>query len=395
MEESRADEIFAIWDEVVSRIIDRMLEISNPYISEIHINLREERILALAQIQLFLSEEVVRDRMADRTLDQISPDEERGSCLRGEGIQKIENTAKNLAEIWIKKHKERWEPKTEAALEKERNPKKTKLYPKKGEENHFIPKSFIKRYWSTSGKVCRYIKNSEGSFDINVVSFGQWGYGNELYSDRLEAYFGLVEGDAARPIEMLLNVEPLNRPQKESLIGFIVIQRLRNPDFMKILREAVKPIVEEFVGQAPANDRLYMQRVYETLYENNELYDRIARPILENRWVVIRSSKPCFILPDTCNVFGSHDRQQYVLMPITPKSCLLVLPMKETVARIIPFYVEPEDEIINNITKVLILSARNEFLGSEPFELDTDHSVEAPNTIMRRIIMTLINLTDK
>jgi hypothetical protein len=132
-----------------------------------------------------------------------------------------------------------------------------------------------------------------------------------------------------------------------------------------------------------------MQRVYETLYENNEFYNRIARPIYENRWVVVRSSKPNFILPDTCNVFGSLEKQQYVLMPLTPKCCLVVLPMKETVERVIPFYAKPEVEIVNDITKMLVLSARREFLGSESFEFETECSVEKPNKIMRRISSAL------
>ena len=32
-------------------------------------------------------------------------------------------------------------------------------------------------------------------------------------------YFGLLEGDAVKPIQMILNVEPLNRPQREALVG--------------------------------------------------------------------------------------------------------------------------------------------------------------------------------
>ena len=42
---------------------------------------------------------------------------------------------------------------------------------------------------------------------------------------------------------MILNVEPLNRPQREALVGFIVIQRLRNPYFIASLEGSVAPVV--------------------------------------------------------------------------------------------------------------------------------------------------------
>jgi hypothetical protein len=94
---------------------------------------------------------------------------------------------------------------------------------------------------------------------------GSWWFRINLYSDHLEAYFSLLEGDAAKPIEMVLKVEPLNRPQREALIGFIVIQRIRNPHFMEFLAKSMSPLVANEVGKDKANDRVYMQQVYKTL----------------------------------------------------------------------------------------------------------------------------------
>ena len=382
----------AIWDEVINQIIERMIECSKQHIDYLHINLREEMILELAKLQLYIGEKVVHERLAGRSLDQINEDQERNMCLNEKGIERIENTARILSEhIWIKRYNERWKPKTIAALEKERCPKKAKLTVQRVDDTHFIPKSFIRRYWSKNGNVCRCRKTETGSFETSIISYGKWGYRRNLYSDKLEAYFGLVEGDAVRPIEMLLKVEPLNKPQKEALVGFIVIQRLRNPVFISSLRDHIRSIVEEVVGREKSNDPEYIRSVYEILYKNNKFYDQIARPVFENRWVVVRSDTPDFVLPDTCNIFGQHEGSQYVIMPITPKDCLIVMPFKDSVPRIIPSYVAIKDDVIKDISKVLIHCAEREFLRDESIHIHVCGE-EEPDKIIQRIISSIAQI---
>lgn len=90
--------------------------------------------------------------------------------------------------------------KTNAALAKEKKPKKTKLAIKEVNDNHFIPKSFIRKYWSKNENIRRNtIKGSV--ITSKEIPFSQWGFVKNLYSDRLEAYFGLIEGDASMPIQ--------------------------------------------------------------------------------------------------------------------------------------------------------------------------------------------------
>ena len=43
-------EISAVWDEVVSSIVNEMLEYAEPHIGDLHINLREEMALELAKL---------------------------------------------------------------------------------------------------------------------------------------------------------------------------------------------------------------------------------------------------------------------------------------------------------------------------------------------------------
>ena len=366
--------------------------------SDIHINLSGEMTLELAKLEVAIAERALDDRLNGRSLEQIDENLERKSCFNEAGLAKINNTAKNLAEyVWLKKYNERWKPKTVAAIKKEATPKATKLVPKRVESNHFVPKSFIKRYWSENNSIFPFTKNANSGFMREEgKSFGQWGFAKNLYSDRLEAYFGLLEGDAVHPLEMLLSVEPLNRPQREALVGFIVIQRLRNPHFMASLHHQMKPIVADKVGSGHESDPDYMRLVYETLYTNNDFYNKLAEPIYRNQWVMVRSNNSEFVLPDMCNIFGVYNGNQYVVMPLTPKDCLVVLPFTAPEVlpeiHIIPHYISADEALSRDISSILIANARNEFLAGESFQYGPP-AIEESNKITRRIILAITKIT--
>jgi hypothetical protein len=386
------DRLSIIWDEVVRTIIEKMIEYSDPHISDIHINLREEMILELAKIEVFIAEKVVTDRLSGRILEQIDDRLERESCFNEEGLAKITKTAKNLAEhVWLKKYNERWKPKTETAIKNDASQKVTKLVPQKVEDNHFVPKSFIRRYWSKNNFIFRFRKDANGGYARERKAFGQWGFVRNLYSDRLEAHFGLLEGDATCPLDMLLKVEPLNRSQREALVGFIVIQRLRNPHFIESLTHQMKPIVVDKVGGGRENDPDYMRTVYETLFERNDFYDKIAGPVYRNQWVMVRSEDSKFILPDTCNIFGIHDGEQYVVMPITPNYCLVVLPFAAPEIRVVPHYINADAALGQDIVSILIANSKDEFLASDSFQ-HSSSSGEEHSEIMQRIIFSIAKI---
>ena len=388
----KAQQLAEIWDEVVSSIIKEMLDIATPQMDDLHINLREEMAYELAKLILFISEKVASDRTNGRAINEIDQHLEREQCFSLEGKERISNTAKNCAsQIWLRKYNVRWKPKTVAALRKEKNPNKKTIRPKAVENNHFIPKSFIKRYWSEGQFVYRNIKTPEGVKEKRETPFGSWGFRKNLYSDRLEAYFGLLEGDAVRPIQMMLDVEPLNRPQREALIGFIVIQRIRNPHFMESLKKSVAPFVASEVGADQVEDERYMRDVYETLYSQNEFYDKLARPIMYSRWVIVRSETPDFVLPDVCNIFGHHEGRQYVFMPLTPKNCLVVLPIQVKEPRIVPHYIKASGSMTQDISYILRCAAQSEFLSATEASFSSVN--EEPNKIMQRIILSIAKIT--
>jgi hypothetical protein len=388
----KAERLAKVWDEVVSSIIKEMLARAKPHMDDLHIDLREEMALELAKLISFISTKVVADRMNGRIVKDIDPQVEREQCFSSKGREKISMTAQNLAEgVWLRRYAERWKPKTEAALSKEKKQKRAYSIPKRVRNTHFISESFIKRYWSEGQSVYRSVKTPEGLDEKKKTPVGGWGFRPNLYSDCLEKYFGLIEGDAVTPIQMVLNVEPLNRPRREAIVGFIVIQRIRNPYFKESLERSIAPVVTSHVGADNTEDRQYMRAVYETLYSENDFYDRLARPIIYSPWVVVSSECPDFVLPDVCNLFGSYDGRQYVVMPLTPKDCLIVLPREINEPRIVPYYVKASASMVADVSYVLRCAAKKEFLSHSTASFVAVN--EEPNKVMQRIICALATIT--
>lgn len=388
----KAAQLAEVWDEVTRSIVEEMLARARPHIDELHIDLREEMALELAKLITFISEKVVADRMKGRAAKDIDLQIEREQCFDEKGKEKIATTAQNLADgVWLRRYAERWKPKTVAALKKEKKQKKAPATPQRVVDKHFIPKSFIKKYWSEGQSVYRSIKTPKGLDEKKKIPVGGWGFRQNLYSDRLEAYFGLLEGDAAVPLQMLLSVEPLNRYQREALVGFIVIQRIRNPHFMELLASSVAPVVASEVGQSKVDDAQYMRTVYETLYSQNDFYAKLARPIIYSRWVVVRAASPDFVLPDVCNIFWSHNNRQYVVMPLTPKECLFVLPIEVDEPRIVPHYIKASEAMTRDISYVLRCAAKEDFLSNSCASFDEVN--EEPNKVIQRIILSIAKIT--
>lgn len=388
----QAQSLAQVWGEVTHNIIKEMLRISRPELEEVHINLREEVADELVRLTHSIESQVIKDRTSEKQPNQIDKVIEKEECLGEEGQQKIHNTGKILAEnIWLKKYHERWKLKTRAALEKEKTPpKKNPLKIKKVDDNHFIPKSFIKNYWSKNGIIRKNIISSE-AITFKDISFGQWGFLKNLYSDWLEAYFGLVEGDASIPIKKILKFEILNRPQKNNLIGFIVIQRLRNPYFIESHNALIKPLIEKNLGSEKANDTDYARLLYESIFNNNEIYQKISKPLRENQWVIIRSPNEAIILPDTCNVFTNTNDIPLIVVPISVSDCLAILPVKAD-KHPFPWYITATQELEKLLTCFLVQHCRSEFLSSIKQEIVALESIEEAE---REIIFSIIEIAKK
>lgn len=362
-----------IWDEVVHRIILELMGLATSAEFEPHINMRSEMTLELARLQIWLGERVVERRINNRPLNNINPDVVREACLGPNGAEIISGTARMAYDhVWKKFTDERWKPKSAKALEREKAPRKTKLAVKPVGKNHFIPKSFLKTNWATNDKILRW-STTNNVWTSSPRNFGQWGYRRDLYSDELEAYFSLLEGDATQPIQMLLDMRPLNDPQRSAFVGFLIIQMLRNPGFIEANKNALAPVIAE---SGHGHDPTMARRAYETLFQNNELYDQFARPIMWSRWAIVKSEKPVFVLPDRFSVHRSLGDGLRMIVPLTPKACFATLLDREEEKDIIPHYLPADQPLARRISATLIGRADSEFVSHLDFVLNQTKAVE-------------------
>ena len=381
VEHQSFDALTAIWDEVVERIINEMMTLHEANSVELHMNVREEMVLELARLQPWLAEKVVEKRVAGRDLSSIDPEQEKEACFGSDGADTISATARIIHKrIWSRRLEERWKPKSAKAVEREANPQRAKLAVKPVGKNHFIPRWLIRDHWATNGKVLRWRRRSEG-WTSKKCGFGQWGYRRELYSNQLEAYFGLLEGDAKRPIEMLLETSPLNSPQRVALVGLLVIQFLRNPYTIAALHQGIAPVIAEL---GHGDDPEMPRKAYESLYGNNEFYREIAAPLMWSPWAMIRSEHPVFVLPDTFAIRAVAQDGMRLIAPLTPTTCFVTLPGRERQKRIVPCNLRADEDLSRRISLALIRAAVTEFLSGTDFSVP-EGEAESPSDLLKAI----------
>jgi len=326
-----------IWDGVVDKIVTRMLDLTGDELDLLHINIKPEMSFELSKLLLFLAEQVVEKRLGDRDPELIDLECEHVDCFGESGLKMIDETAKNLANgIWLKLYRERWKPKSLKALERDKNPPKTVLSVKPVGKNHYIAKFFLREYWSNERKVAKYAFDEAAFLRRSVISFGAWGYEPLLYSDHVEAWFSLIEGDARRPLDMMLKTVPLNDPQRLALLGFLVVQHMRTPPYRSRIISGTREIAVREVGVEKANEAEFQRQAFETIFQNNELYDRIARPLLWSQWHLVKSKKPVFVLPDCASFVGKINKSQVMFAPLTPYVCFVTNGIPEEVNEVIP-----------------------------------------------------------
>ena len=269
--------------------------------------------------------------------------------------------------IWERLMAERWQPKSRKAIERdEKGPRSTTLSVKPVRKKHFISRWFIRDNWADGAKATRW-RWAEGDLERDEILFGAWGHREGLWDDRIEAYFGLLENDGKLPIEMLLATIPLNPPQQEAFVAYLVIHMLRSPRFVLGLRAKLKDMLDEAARDAEVSFDEMARRAYASLFRQNEIYDAWARPILWSRWAIVTSEEPLFVLPDTFCARSAVDGDAKIIVPLTPTKCFVTLPSKEEEKRSVPFHVSADPELARRISSLLIASADVDFLAHRAF----------------------------
>lgn len=228
----RLSSIVSVWAEVLEAIIDRSQKEFYEQATIQHIDLKPEITISLINTVGGVAKKIVEARTVKRNFVDIAPQEEREFHTSPEGKALIETTANNLLIAWLKQYQDRWEPKSKTKLEKERNPptpKRRKI--KAVRTNHYIPRFILKKYWAESGRLTKYVRINRDNWKTRQISFGKWGHQENLYSERLEDRFSLIEGDAEEPIRKVLDIYPLNHSERLAFLGYLIVQKLREPIF--------------------------------------------------------------------------------------------------------------------------------------------------------------------
>ena len=357
-----------VWDEVVHRIVEAVLSHEDGQERELHINIKADMVQELARLQLMLAEKVVEKRSAGQDWGEIDPAAEWQACFGPAGQAMIENTGRLFYEhVWRKYMEERWLPKSRKALEREANPPRpATLAVKPVRDQHFISRWFIRDYRAMGDKATRWRRGADG-WSRDDILFARWGHRTRSWDDRLEAYFGLLEGDAKLPIQRLLATAPLNPPQQEAFVAYLVIHLLRNPALIDVLRRYNRQLLEDAAVAAGKGFDEMAQAAHGSLFRNNELYDRLARPLLWSKWAIVSSDAPVFVLPDAFCARGHVDGELRLVVPLTPYKCFVTLAAKEREKRVVPFHHAADPALAGSLSQLLVQAASSELLSDRGF----------------------------
>jgi hypothetical protein len=109
------------------------------------------------------------------------------------------------------------------------------------------------------------------------------------------------------------------------------------------------------------------RKAYESMYQNNELYDQFARPIMWSSWAIVKSERPLFVLPDTFCIRGDVGDGLRMIVPLTTRACFVTLPARESEKRIAPRHLTADEPLARGISAALVAFARNEFISYPDF----------------------------
>lgn len=397
--EARLRAISETWAEEVDKIIGLMLcytkeERQRPWA----VSGREEAIYELARLMFWLSDSVVKKKLEEVAIQELDAASERASASSPPGIERIERTARLLADhIWIQKY-DRWHRHRNKIITPENTgtgSRRVKIYdPTKAKQftrkNHYSP-DFSNKYWcDDKGEIMIYSRKVDGSINAKRSAFGKWGYEFHLYPQWLETYLSRIETDAKEPYEKLLNTIPLNQNECQRWVTFLIAQLIRTPSFISELLPGLKKIIQARQLAYPTHPE-YLVRAFASLFQCDDFYACAYRSITFREWVILRAAKgSSFIKPD-CSVVrgGSHDNGSWTLLyPLSPAKCLLVGPDPLSYAiPVVPRSCDLNVEDTDSLNEILADNARREVITTPSNDSPALHDLlvrSLGNKILRR-----------
>ena len=248
-----------IWSALQDRIVVHMFDICETEMgASLHIDQRAEAAFELSRLLLFLSGRILDEKAKQKALSEHDPDGEAALLETKEEQAKIKAIARNMADGVWKPLLTKWRKRRPLIDMPGQAAKRSKLIkPAKSvfrKHMHYVPQSTTKQWAAArSGKFTVYKIGVDGEVKAKAKASTAklWGAAPSLYTQSLEHLLGLIEGDARRPYEKLVDIVPLDAMETRRWIAFLIAQLIRTPRFMDAILRHQKAWIEGHWFQIP------------------------------------------------------------------------------------------------------------------------------------------------
>lgn len=329
LERESADRLADLWADQLDQVIKRMLVLTAESGRRVWPRgSRPEAVGTLARLTAFLADRIISDRTAGRSPSEIDLDEERQTLRTPHFIEKVENTAANMAVAWNKvfddlSHKRSplspaqtttWPPKLPGRPPRQRS-KGTVI-------NHYVPEFTTKPWANETGKVQIVTRDRPGVIDERYGAPRSFGYEKLLYHQGLEDWFALLENAATVPYRKLISVGVLTPEDRYFWISFLIVQFLRTPSYMAMITKGLRERAarEKWPWRMTSD---LTRRAYETTFTTDKVFDTYYRQFDAVRWSILKTDAAASFPRTDAPVVISVRDGWHCLYPLTPTHCFL------------------------------------------------------------------------
>lgn len=362
------DALAAVWAREAGLVIARMFEIyGDTEVMRLPIEVRHEAVFELAKLTLWLEDRMIEKKTAAVPIDQISPATEAKFITNPVGVERIDNTARIMAErIWKPLCSQWWKryPAIPAA------PKNTVVrgVPSNSQgvkKQHFSPVFSNRRWAGTDGRVSVYALGVDGRIVVRQTGYRNWGRESFIYSQALERHFGLIEGDAETPYRKLLEVVPFSETDRRHWVAFLAALMFRTPFFLVQSLAGLRDMIETRGISYPA-DVASLRRAHETMFTNPDVFTMVYRLVVDRRWEIWKApSGSQFVRSDHPVVISTNGTQTTMFYALSPDRCFVAGPaLAEGPPQIVPDGRAVTDAQRADVNRLMASFARKSVIAS-------------------------------
>ena len=368
------DALAAVWTREAGLVVSRMFEMCRETeVMRLPIEVRHEAAFELAKLMLWLEDRMIEKKTAAVPIDEIAPDAEAEYVTSPGGVERIDNTARIIADrIWKPLCAKWWERVPAISTP----PKKTIVtgLPSNSpgvKKQHFSPVFSNRRWAGTDGAVRVYALGVDGRIVARQTGYRKWGRESFIYSQELERHFGLIEGDAEAPYRKLLEIVPFSEIDRRHWVAFLAAQMFRTPWFFVQSLAGLRDIIATRDISYPT-DVASLRRAHETMFTNPDVFTMVYRLVVNRRWEIWKAPAGSqFVRSDHPVVISTNGTKTTVFYPLSPDRCFVAGPaLAEEVPQIVPDGRSVSDAQRADVNRLMASFARKSVIAS-PLTNDT------------------------